>query len=151
MSTIKFIGFFSCLMLLSCCSFAQGNKPKDKSEKEEKVPMVGGDRDSHGCIGSAGYQWSVLKNECIRIFEAGIGLDPKVTTFPKTSGLFIVFKSAADDAKVEIFMPNGKAFLLAKQKGAAVWKDKTYMLKLNKGVYVFENVKKTLVYEGKAK
>lgn len=147
MSTIKFIGFFSCLMLLSCCTFAQGNK----SEKEEKTPMVGGDRDSHGCIGSAGYQWSVLKNECIRIFEAGIALDPKVTTFPKTSGLFIVFKSATDDAKVEIFMPNGKAFLLAKQKGATVWKDKTYTMKLNKGFYVLENVKKTLVYEGKVK
>jgi hypothetical protein len=147
MSTSKFIGIFSCLMLLASCTFAQGNKP----EKEEKIPMVGGDRDDHGCIGSAGYQWSVLKNECIRIFEAGIALDPKVTTFPKTSGLFIVFKSAADDAKVEIFMPNGKAFLLPKQKGAAVWKDKTYSLKLNKGVYVFENVKKTLVYEGKVK
>ena len=31
----------------------------------EEMPMVGGDRDEHGCIGSAGYTWSALRGECI--------------------------------------------------------------------------------------
>lgn len=39
-------------------------------------PMVGNDADEHGCKASAGYRWSVLRNECIRIFEAGVRLDP---------------------------------------------------------------------------
>ena len=30
---------------------------------------VGGDRDSHGCIGSAGYQWCEKRGECARIWE----------------------------------------------------------------------------------
>lgn len=30
---------------------------------------LGGDRDEHGCIGSAGYSWCEAKNKCIRIFE----------------------------------------------------------------------------------
>ncbi len=31
--------------------------------------MVGGDRDSHGCIGSAGYVWSASANNCVRSWE----------------------------------------------------------------------------------
>lgn len=32
-------------------------------------PMVGGDRDEHGCIGSAGYMWCAPKEKCLRIWE----------------------------------------------------------------------------------
>lgn len=31
--------------------------------------LVGGDRDAHGCIGSAGYKWSVPMKQCIRSWE----------------------------------------------------------------------------------
>lgn len=31
--------------------------------------MVGGDKDEHGCIGSAGYSWCEVKNKCLRIWE----------------------------------------------------------------------------------
>jgi hypothetical protein len=31
--------------------------------------ITGGDRDSHGCIPSAGYTWCESKKECIRIWE----------------------------------------------------------------------------------
>lgn len=34
-----------------------------------KAPPVGGDRDSHGCIGSAGYTWCGQRNKCIRVWE----------------------------------------------------------------------------------
>lgn len=32
-------------------------------------PLIGGDRDSHGCIGSAGYSWCESKQKCLRIWE----------------------------------------------------------------------------------
>ncbi len=32
-------------------------------------PLLGGDRDEHGCIGSAGYSWCASKNKCLRIWE----------------------------------------------------------------------------------
>lgn len=38
----------------------QNNNPKD---------LVGNDKDSHGCIGSAGYSWCEVKNKCLRIWE----------------------------------------------------------------------------------
>jgi len=31
--------------------------------------LVGGDRDEHGCIGSAGYLWCETKGECLRPWE----------------------------------------------------------------------------------
>jgi hypothetical protein len=37
------------------------------------IPMVGGDRDAHGCIGSAGYTWCAVKNKCLRPFEESCG------------------------------------------------------------------------------
>ena len=33
---------------------------------------LGGDRDEHGCIGSAGYVWCEVQQDCIRLFEKGI-------------------------------------------------------------------------------
>lgn len=32
-------------------------------------PMVGGDRDAHGCIGSAGYTWCPREAQCARPWE----------------------------------------------------------------------------------
>jgi len=32
-------------------------------------PLVGGDKDAHGCIGSAGYMWCEAKTKCLRIWE----------------------------------------------------------------------------------
>jgi hypothetical protein len=33
------------------------------------APMVGSDKDEHGCIGSAGYTWCPIKNKCLRTWE----------------------------------------------------------------------------------
>lgn len=38
-------------------------------------PLVGGDRDEHGCIGSAGYTWSYALHDCVRLWEAGTSFD----------------------------------------------------------------------------
>ncbi len=35
----------------------------------EQKTAVGGDRDEHGCIASAGYQWCAKENACVRPWE----------------------------------------------------------------------------------
>ena len=37
--------------------------------KTEATNMVGNDKDSHGCIPSAGYQWCGKENKCVRSWE----------------------------------------------------------------------------------
>ncbi|MCT4617400.1 MAG: hypothetical protein N4A38_04280 [Candidatus Gracilibacteria bacterium] len=51
-----------------------GYVPQDVKDKNGNVVgqtrgLVGGDRDEHGCIGSAGYMWSEFKKECVRPWE----------------------------------------------------------------------------------
>ncbi len=53
---------FTALLLSGC-----------KNHEEPKIVIenhkVGGDRDAHGCIGSAGYQWCAKENQCVRSWE----------------------------------------------------------------------------------
>ncbi|MDD5623195.1 MAG: hypothetical protein PHI23_00605 [Candidatus Peribacteraceae bacterium] len=52
----------SLMILLAACLVAGcAQKPAE--------PLVGGDRDEHGCIGSAGYTWCAPKEKCLRVWE----------------------------------------------------------------------------------
>jgi hypothetical protein len=53
-----------------CVKIEQPNNPSN---------IVGGDRDAHGCIGSAGYSWCPVKNKCLRVWEEDC---PITTTTP---------------------------------------------------------------------
>lgn len=75
--------------LLTGCNFT-----KKQSQTE---PMPGSDRDSHGCIASAGYLWSEVRNDCIRLFETGIRLESP----EEEESAFLVF--SVDSSKVELF------------------------------------------------
>lgn len=50
--------------LLASCGAAPAT-PSDGNSP----PIVGGDRDEHGCIGSAGYSWCAPKQKCLRPWE----------------------------------------------------------------------------------
>ncbi|WP_333878503.1 hypothetical protein [Flavobacterium sp.] len=63
------------------------------------------DKDENGCLASAGYVWSKLNKECIKIFT-GIPLNP--VTQPdnedETLSAFVLFSE--DLHKAEVFLPN---------------------------------------------
>ena len=52
--------------------------------------MVGGQRDRHGCLDTAGYTWSRLKQQCIRIWEQGISVENPVKP-DEWAGSYAVF------------------------------------------------------------
>ncbi len=101
MKRILYLGIASLFILVGC-----------KSKKN--VELVGNDRDSHGCIGSAGYRWSEVKKDCIRVFESGMALynakDPKSNTV-----VYIVF--SPDSTMVEAFMPGEADTKLLRMQG----------------------------------
>ena len=47
----------------------QADNAAQEPTATEEAPMEGDDRDEHGCIGTAGYTWSALREECIQVFE----------------------------------------------------------------------------------
>lgn len=49
--------------------FLNLNKEETIPNEGNNVEIVGGDKDEHGCIGSAGYTWCEVKNKCLRTWE----------------------------------------------------------------------------------
>ncbi|MFB0964405.1 MAG: hypothetical protein QMC36_01680 [Patescibacteria group bacterium] len=43
--------------------------PKVADDSGTRPVLVGGDRDEHGCIGSAGYSWDADNAKCVRVWE----------------------------------------------------------------------------------
>lgn len=91
------------------------------------APAVGGDVDAHGCKPSAGYSWSQLQEKCLRIFEAGIrlnpmGVDEPGSNEPGTHVAYVIFDKA--QARAELFLPGEKESLLLEgrgEEGAQTW------------------------------
>jgi hypothetical protein len=66
------------LALLGLAGCEQHNPAEEASGTAESMQMdsqqpaanvVGGDKDEHGCIGSAGYQWCASIQQCVRHWE----------------------------------------------------------------------------------
>lgn len=57
------------LMMLALVACARPEKVPTPASNAPAAPVVGGDRDAHGCIGSAGYQWCARSQRCERPWE----------------------------------------------------------------------------------
>lgn len=65
--------FLASITLLGCGK-TEDIKPMNQEQIPFNVPTdppqpLGGDRDEHGCIPSAGYQWNEAKQLCVRPWE----------------------------------------------------------------------------------
>lgn len=103
-----------------------------------KSPIVGNDRDKHGCIGSAGYTWSALKKECVRTFELK-HTDKnaiELISIDNTQKMIVLFSS--DKTKAEVFYSGGNIVVNKSKKG------KIYVLKNEKNI-----VEKLIYLKGK--
>lgn len=145
--------FCLCLLLLLSCNTPKPETEKQIVQNEANPPIVGGDSDEHGCKASAGYQWSALKKECIRIFESGIRLDAQAAYLDKSLSAFVVFASDSMKEQAEVYLPNQKESLLfnfdkAFNNGAGAWRLDSLTLFQKKDVYVMSNNKEVLLYQG---
>lgn len=139
------------------CSLAACSQPTPKVVEEPAVtpPIVGADKDEHGCIASAGYIWSALRNECIRLFESGIRLDPQEAIADKTVSAFIVFKNETEDKTAEVYLPGeGGPRIYVKQANnmegdEGTWKEGNMTLRFQKGMYILDDPTGKTLYKGK--
>lgn len=66
-------------------------------------PLVGNDRDAHGCIASAGYTYSVVRQDCIRLWEEATALAPTVVLGTPALPAYVV--RSANWQHAEVFLP----------------------------------------------
>ena len=122
------------LVLLSLLAVSTGVANGQEGPIDAQKPM-GGDRDAHGCIGSAGYKWSAIKNTCIRVWEAGVRL------YPIEGGALVDYLVWPDDKKsVEVFMIKGDPFIMKMDKPNS-YSYKTFTLATGNGTQLKENGK----------
>lgn len=71
-------GISMCLLCAGALFVACGSKrgkTVEVAEQADTVHVVGGDKDKHGCIASAGYTWSEVQKDCIRLWEKGVRMN----------------------------------------------------------------------------
>lgn len=131
----------SFLIFLVGCACQKNSCSKDEQQKNSEV-MVGADVDSHGCKASAGYIWSEVKQDCIRLFEYGIAMK-ELNSADTTFASYIVFNS--DSLKAEIFFSDGKNSGVLERRnlplGGYAWNvedDDTYNIRKLDGSWVIE-------------
>lgn len=116
-----------------------------------QTPRLGGDRDEHGYIGSAGYVWCEVQKDCIRLFEKGIRTE--AVNGGETSA-FIVF--SPDSTRAELFFsdkqPNEILERCSLPSGGYAWNvedDDTKNVRLVDGLWTISQ-RGDLIYTQKA-
>lgn len=116
-----------------------------------QAQRLGADRDEHGCIGSAGYVWSEVQKDCIRLFEKGIRTD---AVDGSNDSAFIVF--SPDSTKVELFFSNRQPNEILDRRGLPsggyAWNvedDDTKNVRIEDGLWTISQRGKT-IYTQKA-
>lgn len=104
---------------------------------QQKLPKVGADKDTYGCITSAGYTYSQLKKECIRTFEKKIQLKEIATKGNYTAA--VLFNK--NQSKAEIFLKEEKTSVILNRSSKGIWKNSTYTLSQDKGFVLSKNKK----------
>ena len=107
----KYLDIVSGLVCFSACRSVQAPQ------------LIGGNKDEHGCLTAAGYTWSELRGDCIRIFEDGVRVDDP--SLQPSLASYAVF--AADSGRVEVFRPSPFRNEILDRKGG-VWQGKTCKL-----------------------
>ncbi|WP_394776710.1 hypothetical protein [Flavobacterium sp.] len=110
---MKKIFLFSIIIGLSfSCAKKVSEEKKTPKEQESKPAVVGGDSDTHGCKASAGYTWSGLKKECVRLFEIGTKLAHAEDGKTYSTVAYVIF----DGNNAELFLDTQKEPILLERK-----------------------------------
>lgn len=121
----KFILFnFLVFSVISCDKIFKEREVVNEEDSKKREYLLGGDKDENGCISSAGYVWSALKNDCIRVFEVGYRLNPiQKSAEDSVLSAFVIFNDNKD--KVELFIPTeSKSIILDKEDTDTFGKEK---------------------------
>ena len=106
----KFFIISACGAILAACSNDLYNK------------FLGGQRDDHGCLSAAGYTWSDVLHQCVRVWEIADRLEQGSRT------AFVLF--SADSARAEIFTTDGSVICMRDKVETNKWNEKRGQSKL---------------------
>lgn len=117
----KIIAILVVLCTLNSCKLTDGKEENEEVNQETKEGVILADKDENGCLASAGYVWSKVNKECVKVFT-GMQLNPVSNPENEDEALsaYILFNEDGDQA--ELFLPNEtSSHVLAKQSNGNLW------------------------------
>lgn len=132
------IGIFA----LTACNNSKNNSSENAEEQTvTEQSTVGGDKDEHGCLTSAGETWSQLKQSCIQIFNVGQRLNPIETKDGEAViSAFVLFSD--DKSEAELFLPNTQSNTILKTTDKKSYENGEYKFDTNDSTLYINNEKK---------
>lgn len=125
-----------------------GNNVKHNSENSQPKPPtnippvnqgavpVGVNTSGNKCPLTAGYTWSKIKGQCVRLSEVAMQLDPTKDTSSAKLSAFVIFPSDGKNNTVEAFLPHKDSILLNREKNNDwIWSGKGAKLMLYRCCY----------------
>jgi hypothetical protein len=134
--------FFASVCFLSCDYIMKPRDTEGKTGKtvSSKNVVLGTDKDENGCVKSAGYRWSVIKEECIRPVDEGYRLNTiqQLASESDVTSVYVLFEENGDNA--ELFLPGSVKSILLKRDGKGnPYKDKNWILYSQNGYKLKKN------------
>lgn len=112
---MKFNLFIISLLLITG---RQSNRTASSADTDT-LSMVGASKDKNGCLTSAGFSWSQLKNNCIRPFELNISMNILNTSQSYQTAAFVYIDSLQN--KAEIFIPEEESSIVLNHRNDSLF------------------------------
>ena len=111
----KYISILVVLCTLSSCKLTDEKEDGKVANQGNKEGAVVADKDENGCLASAGYIWSKVNKECVKVFT-GMQLNPNsnLENEDETLSAYILFNEEGNQA--ELFLPKETSSLVLTQE-----------------------------------
>lgn len=119
-------------LLFSCDYILKPGEEDAKNAAPQVVTGTDTDKDDKGCVISAGYRWSRLKNNCIRPVEEGYRLNSIEMAEGESTykSAFITFGPEKNEA--ELFLPDVRTSEILKKEKEGVYRAGQWVLNVSR-------------------
>lgn len=130
-------------LLFVVCSCKERIKSTNENflENDQTKNIVVGDQtDKEGCLTSAGYIHSKIKNDCVRLFDIGIRLNPKSNPTNENAVLVAYLILSEDGYEAEVFLPSQEeSVIFHRIEEGTLWVYQDWLLIANEGYILKQN------------
>ena len=140
----KYISILMLFCVLSSCKLNDQKQEVGAANQGNKEGVILADKDENGCLTSAGYVWSKLNKECIKVFT-GMQLNPtsNLENEDETLSAYILFNEEGNQA--ELYLPNEtSSIILTQENKAKPWVFEDWQLMKVKAGYILTKADKPM-------
>jgi hypothetical protein len=144
----KYISLLIVLLVVQSCKLNDQNQEEDVVIQTPKEAVESVDKDENGCLASAGYTWSQLTKDCVKVFT-GMQLNPfdKPQNEDETICAYVLFSEDVNQA--EVFLPSQtKSIILKRASEGQPWVFEDWQLIVWKGYVLKKGDENMFVGDG---